>query len=84
MTSPVVFLALGAAIANLATWCWLTPGRWWRCRAFPVLLLVGWSAAPVWFDPTFAQARHPGHALAVAAGCFLVMGFPAWVGAKLR
>jgi hypothetical protein len=43
-----------------------------------------WAALPVWLDGSFAAAARPGHAVAVALGCFVVMGFPAWVVHRLR
>ncbi len=76
------FLGSGLLLANLCAWLLLrAAGRW---RFLPVLaLLAAWLAAPALLDDSVGRAAHPGHALAIGAACFAVMGFPAWGAHKL-
>lgn len=80
----VLFASAGLLAANGGAWFAFRPGSTGGRRvAVPVACYAAWCGLGFWLDPAMAAAARPYHALASSLALYVVLGFPAFVLARL-
>lgn len=79
----VLFVTVGLAAANGGAWFAFRRGSSGRKVAVLAACYAAWTGLGFWLDPGMAGAARPYHALASSIALYVVLGFPAFVLARL-